>query len=89
MSFRTNISMDMFCNNNNKLFFHLPPTSRHLYPLPVGGGDINAQLVVDEDDNGKFKFVRVNSLIVFSSFTNMNNSFFIKSIMTTSFTYMQ
>ena len=33
--------------------------SNHLHPLQVGNCDSNSQLVVDEDDNGKFMLERV------------------------------
>ena len=41
------------------IFFHLPATLNHLYPLQVGNCDSNSWLVVDEDDNGKFRLERV------------------------------
>ena len=41
------------------LFLHLPPTSSHLHPLQVENCDSNSQLVVDEDDNSKFRLERV------------------------------
>ena len=34
-------------------------TSNHLHPLQVENCDNNSRLVVDEDDNGKFKIKRV------------------------------
>ena len=40
-------------------FFHLPPTLSHLSPLQVENCDSNLQLVVDEDENGKFRLERV------------------------------
>ena len=45
------------------IFFNLKPTSSHLHPLQVGNCDSNSRLVVDEDDNGKFRLERVNYLI--------------------------
>ena len=48
-------------NNNDKYFFHLPPTSSHLHPLQVENCDSNSRLVVDGDDNGKFRLERVKS----------------------------
>ena len=39
-------------------FFHLPPTLSHLYPLQVENCDSNSRLVVDEDDNNKFRLAR-------------------------------
>ena len=41
------------CLKNNTIFFHLSPTSSHLYPLQVENCDSNSRLVVDENDNGK------------------------------------
>ena len=43
------------CFNNNNIFCHLSPTSSHLHPLQVENCDSNSRLVVDEDDNGKFR----------------------------------
>ena len=37
------------------IFFNLSPTSNHLHPLQVENCDSNSRLVVDEDDNGKFR----------------------------------
>ena len=34
-------------------------TSNHLHPLQVENCDSNSRLVVDEDDNGKFRIERV------------------------------
>ena len=41
-------------------FFHLPPTSSHLHPPEDENCDSNSRLVVDDDDNGKFRLQRVN-----------------------------
>ena len=41
------------------IFFNLSPTSSHLHPLQVKNCDSNLRLVVDEDDNGKFRLERV------------------------------
>ena len=43
------------------IFFNFSPTSYHLHPLQVKNCDSNSRLVVDEDDNGKFKPERVNN----------------------------
>ena len=40
-------------------FFTFSPTSSHLYPLQVENCDSNSRLVVDENDNGKFRPERV------------------------------
>ena len=44
------------------IFFTFPPTSNHLHPLQVENCDSNSRLVVDEDDNGKFRIERVIAL---------------------------
>ena len=41
------------------IFFNLSPTSSHLYPLQVENCDSNSRLVVDEDENFKFRFESV------------------------------
>ena len=40
------------------IFFSFSPTSSHIHPLQVDC-DSNSRLVVDEDDNGKFKLETV------------------------------
>ena len=45
------------------IFFNFPPTLNHLHPLQVENCDSNSRLVVDEDDNGKFRLERVKSNI--------------------------
>ena len=42
-------------------FFYFSSTSGHLYPLQVENCDSNSRLVMDEDDNGKFRLERVKS----------------------------
>ena len=37
------------------IFCTFSPTSNHLHPLQVENCDSNSRLVVDEDDNGKFR----------------------------------
>ena len=44
------------------IFINFSPTSSHLHPLEVENCDSNWRLVVDEDDNGKFRLERVNRL---------------------------
>ena len=44
-------------------FVHLPPTSSHLHPLQVENCDSNSRLVVDEDDNGKFRLESVKAAL--------------------------
>ena len=41
------------------IFFNFSPISNHLHPLQVENCDSNSRLVVDEDDNGKFRLERV------------------------------
>ena len=40
------------------IFLNLPPTLNHLRPLQVQNCESNSRLVVDEDDNGKFRLER-------------------------------
>ena len=42
------------------VFFHLSPTTSHLHPLQAENCDTNSRLVVDKDENGKFRLERVN-----------------------------
>ena len=42
------------------IFINFSTTSSHLHPLQVENCDSNSRLVVDEDDNGKFRLERVN-----------------------------
>ena len=42
------------------IFFNFPLTSNHFHPLQVENCDSNSRLVVDENDNGKFRLERVN-----------------------------
>ena len=44
------------------IFFNLSPTSSHLHPLQVENCDSNSRLVVDEDDDGKFRLERVDTI---------------------------
>ena len=37
------------------IFFNFSPTSSHVHPLQIENWDSNSRLVVDEDDNGKFR----------------------------------
>ena len=52
--FRKKISMKL-CYQYIAIFLNLSPTSSHLHPLQVENCDSNSRLVVDEDDNGKFR----------------------------------
>ena len=42
------------------IFFSFSLTSNHLHTLQVENCDSNSRLVVDEDDNGKFRLESVN-----------------------------
>ena len=44
------------------IFFNFPPTLNHFHSLQVENCDSNWRLVLDEDDNGKFRVERVNPL---------------------------
>ena len=46
------------------IFFTFSPPSSHLHPLQVDNCDRNLQLVVDEDDNGKFRLEKVGLMII-------------------------
>ena len=46
------------------IFFNFSLTSNHHYPLQVGNCDSNSRLVVDEDDNGKFRIERVRTIAI-------------------------
>ena len=50
------------------IFFHFQTTSNHLHPLQVENCDSNSRLVLDEDDNGKFRLERVNGLATWCGF---------------------
>ena len=67
---------------NTSFFVTFSPTSNHLHPLQVENCDSNSRLVVDEDDNGKFRPERVKwhiklsilKLVNFYSLWGGNNS---------------
>ena len=56
--FRTRISMKLVYQYIGN-FFNFQTTSNHLHPLQVENCNSNSRLVVDEDDNGKFRPERV------------------------------
>ena len=56
-----NISMKLI-DQYMDIFFNFPPKSNHLHPLQVENCDSNLRLVVDEDDNGKFRLEKVKAL---------------------------
>ena len=57
---RVKISMKLFFQYV-AAFFNFSSTSSHLQPLQVEDCDSNSRLVVDEDDNDKFRLERVNT----------------------------
>ena len=61
--FRRGISMKLFYQF--MAIVNLSPTSSHLHPLQVQNCDSKSRLVVDEDDNGKFRLQRVEALKFF------------------------
>ena len=44
----------------NAIFFTFSPTSNHIHPLQIEKCDSNSRLVMDKDDNGKFRLERVD-----------------------------
>ena len=62
-SFRRTISMKLFYQHMAKLAFfsNFSPASYHPHPLQAENCDSNSRLVVDEDDNGKFRLERVKT----------------------------
>ena len=46
------------------IFLKFSSTSSHLHPLQVENCDSNSRLVVDEDDNGKFRLERVKHQVL-------------------------
>ena len=60
-SFRMNIFMKLVYQYT-AIFFSFSPTSSHLRPLQVENCDSNSRLVVEEDDNDKFRLQRVKTL---------------------------
>ena len=56
------ISMKLVCQYR-EIFSDFSLTLSLLHPLQVENCDSNSRLVVDEDDNGKFRFERVKALI--------------------------
>ena len=62
------------------IFVNFSPTSSHLYPLQ-GIHDSNSWLVVDEDDNGKFRVDQLNmTKIVIGNFLLRHITIFVKEM---------
>ena len=57
------------------IFFNLPPTSSHLHPLQVENCGSNSRIVVDEDDNCKFRLERVKPSRSKHHFASLNDDF--------------
>ena len=55
--YRTKISTKLV--DQYIIFVNFQTTANHLHPLQVDNCDSNSRLVVDEDDNGKFRLERV------------------------------
>ena len=62
MGFRMKISMKLVYQYMT-IFFNFLPTSNHVHPLQAENCDSNSRLVVDEDDNGKFRLERVQLML--------------------------
>ena len=58
--FGTKISMKLVYQCMT-IFFNFKTTLNQLHPLQVENCDSNSRLVVDEDDNGKFRLERVEA----------------------------
>ena len=56
------------------IFFNFPPTSSHLRPLQAENCDSNSRLVVDEDDNGKFRHEKLKPYTYSSGNTGVINN---------------
>ena len=46
------------------IFLIFSPTLSHLHPLQVENCDSNSRLVVDEDDNAKFRLERIKQFLI-------------------------
>ena len=63
------------------IFKKILPTPSHLHPLQVENCGSNLRLVVDEDDNGKFRLERVKlSKIQQSLQTLVNNVLYVRHL---------
>ena len=52
-------------HDNNNIFLNLPPTSRLLHPLQAENCEnCNSRLVVDEDNNEKFRLEKVKQHVI-------------------------
>ena len=67
--FKVNISMKLI-TQYMAIFLNFSPSSNHLHPLQVENCDSNSWLVVDEDDNGKFRPERVKEALNVASISS-------------------
>ena len=78
--FRIKISMKLVYQYM-AIFNNFSPTSNHLYPLQVENCDSNSWLLVDEDNNGKFRlkgltlFLPITKIVHFIMFKLLADSF--------------
>ena len=70
--FRMKISMKLVYQYM-AIFFNFSPTSNHLHPRQVENCDSNSRLVVDEEDNGKFRLVKNSNINTRTIITRVNN----------------
>ena len=87
--------MNCFTNTRQfSLLFH--PSSSHLHPLQVENCDSNSRLVVDKDENGKFRPERVNyrsfnpfsaGIDFYSQSPHWKSEIFIRKTLVSWFTY--
>ena len=62
------------------IFCNFLTTSSHLRPLQVENCGSNSRLVVDEDDNDKFRIERVNIMAMKESYVQSAIAFQLQSI---------
>ena len=56
------------------IFYNFLTTSNHFHPLQVENCGSNSRLVVNEDDNGKFRPERVNIIMLIRSVVEHYNN---------------
>ena len=61
------VSMKLVCKYM-VIFFNFSPTSNHLHSLQGENCDSNSRLVVNEDDNGKFRPERIKQVKIILHF---------------------
>ena len=71
-----------------KIFFTFPPTSNHLHPLQVENCDSNSRLVVEEDDNGKFRPETVKGVDLTGFPVNRSREASVRSMLTQHWLYV-